>query len=61
MTIMHIYFFHFKGSGQIRWCYSCPRPIFSSPTVLSNGDVLFGCVDGRVYIINSFGEQVLSN
>ena len=45
-------------SGHILWCYSCSKPIFSSPTVLPTGNIAFGCVGGLIHIVNTFGQQV---
>ena len=41
------------------WTVSCGKPVFSSPSLLPlGGEVVLGCVDGCVYIIDSEGEKV---
>ena len=42
------------------WTYKCPKPVFSSPVLLTSKDrVVVGCVDGGVYVIGSNGQQVI--
>lgn len=42
----------------MRWVYTCPKPVFSSPALLPSGEVAVGCVSGRVYLIGRDGELV---
>lgn len=48
-----------QDSGGILWTYKCPKPVFSSPTLLSTGDyVAIGCVDGGIYVLANNGQHV---
>ena len=43
------------------WTHSCGKPVFSSPSLLPlGGEVVLGCVDGNVYVIDSEGKKVIS-
>nr|XP_054755985.1 beta-alanine-activating enzyme-like isoform X2 [Lytechinus pictus] len=46
-----------KESGVKKWCFSCPKPVFSSPVAMDNG-VLFGCVDGVMYCLSHAGIKL---
>ncbi|XP_019856550.1 PREDICTED: acyl-CoA synthetase family member 4-like [Amphimedon queenslandica] len=45
-------------NGDILWEYSCPRPVFATPTVLPNDDIICGCVNGSLYVLSSDGKLV---
>ena len=47
-----------QDSGSIRWKWSCPKPVFSSPALLVTHNIAFGSVDGECYVISSRGELV---
>ncbi|XP_041461888.1 beta-alanine-activating enzyme-like isoform X2 [Lytechinus variegatus] len=46
-----------KESGVKKWCFSCPKPVFSSPVAMDNG-VLFGCVNGIMYCLSHTGIKL---
>ena len=51
--------FYMQDSGDILWTYKCPKPVFSSPVLLTSGDgIVVGCVDGGVHVIGCNGQQV---
>ncbi|XP_070554130.1 beta-alanine-activating enzyme-like [Ptychodera flava] len=44
-------------TGDEKWHFSCPKPVFSSPAVTSMG-TLHGCVDGNIYHVDHHGIQL---
>ncbi|XP_030836045.1 beta-alanine-activating enzyme-like [Strongylocentrotus purpuratus] len=46
-----------KESGEMKWSFACPKPVFSSPVAIDNS-VLVGCVDGIMYCLSHAGIQL---
>ncbi|XP_021339198.1 acyl-CoA synthetase family member 4-like isoform X2 [Mizuhopecten yessoensis] len=48
-----------SSNGEIMWMYDCEKPLFSSPSVSSEG-IYIGCVDGCLYHISTDGRLIWS-
>ena len=44
-----------NSTGTLKWAYSAPRPIRSSPAIGADGAVFFGCFDG---VLRALGSPV---
>ena len=47
-----------QDSGSVRWTWSCPKPVFASPSLLANHSIAIGSVDGECYVLSPQGELV---
>ena len=54
---VHVSSFLMQETGQEMWSFQCPKPVFSSPVVTSEG-VLVGCVNSVLYCLSYTGCQV---
>ena len=52
------HFLLIQETGCVRWSWSGPKPIFSSPQILQNGNVVFGVVDGSLHEVDPCGRKV---
>jgi acyl-CoA synthetase len=47
-------------TSHLAWTWNAAKPIFCSPQILENGNVVFGVVDGYFYELDSSGNKVTS-
>ncbi|KAJ8028424.1 Beta-alanine-activating enzyme [Holothuria leucospilota] len=52
-----LFLYCIQESGEVRWSYTCQKPIFSSPTTTLQF-VVVGCVDGGIYTLTHSGKLV---